>query len=351
MCTLAQSDAPRHVGTIVAGVVAALAFEGFLERMSRSVTVTVPARLHLGFLDIDGSLGRRFGSLGLSIEHPVTRLTMSRAGQDAVEGPESARAARYLDTMRQALGLESRHRLTVEEASPSHAGLGSGTQIALAVAAALRKLHRLALDVRGDAERLGRGGRSGVGIGLFQEGGVVLDGGRTETSGPAPLLVRVPFPEAWRIVLIGDPVTDGIHGERELKAFAGLEPFPESAAAHLCHLVLLRVLPALIERDIGGFGAGVTEIQAVVGDWFAGAQGGRFASPRVARAMDTLTAAGAPGIGQSSWGPTGFAFAESEQQAGCLVAALSCLPDITCRTVRGNNHGAVITSEEAAAIA
>ena len=60
---------------------------------------------------------------------------------------------------------------------------------------------------------------------------VVLDGGRTEQSGPAPVLVRLSFPEAWRIVLIGDPVSDGIHGERELKAFAALEPFPPSAAA------------------------------------------------------------------------------------------------------------------------
>ncbi|MGE0213924.1 MAG: beta-ribofuranosylaminobenzene 5'-phosphate synthase family protein [Parvibaculaceae bacterium] len=319
--------------------------------MSRSVTVTVPARLHLGFLDIDGSLGRRFGSIGLSIDSPVTRVTISRAARDVVEGCERARAARYLETMRQALQLEARHHLVVEEASPPHAGLGSGTQIALAVATALRKLHALSPDVRGDAERLGRGGRSGVGIGLFEQGGVVLDGGRTDGSGPAPILVRLPFPEAWRILLISDPAADGIHGERELNAFADLKPFPEAAAAHLCHLVVLGVLPALIEQDIGSFGDGVTEIQAVVGDWFASAQGGRFASARVAASMEKLAAAGARGIGQSSWGPTGFAFAQSQQQAERLAAALTGSTDIDCRIVRGNNRGAVITSKEAAAIA
>jgi len=32
------------------------------------VTVAAPGRLHLGFLDPDGSLGRSFGSLGLTID-------------------------------------------------------------------------------------------------------------------------------------------------------------------------------------------------------------------------------------------------------------------------------------------
>jgi predicted sugar kinase len=35
-----------------------------------TVSVTVPARLHLGFLDLDGGLGRRFGSLGMALDGP-----------------------------------------------------------------------------------------------------------------------------------------------------------------------------------------------------------------------------------------------------------------------------------------
>ena len=45
------------------------------------------------------------------------------------------------------------------------------------VAAALRRLHDLPLDAPGDAVRLDRGTRSGVGIGLFEHGGLVVDGG------------------------------------------------------------------------------------------------------------------------------------------------------------------------------
>src|SRR3984957_15318891 len=43
------------------------------------VAVTVSARLPLGFLDLNGEFGRRFGSLGLSISEPRGHLTLRRA--------------------------------------------------------------------------------------------------------------------------------------------------------------------------------------------------------------------------------------------------------------------------------
>ena len=47
--------------------------------MENCVTVAVAARLHLGFLDLNGGLGRRFGSLGLALDAPETVLELSRA--------------------------------------------------------------------------------------------------------------------------------------------------------------------------------------------------------------------------------------------------------------------------------
>ena len=72
-----------------------------------SVTVTAPARLHLGFLDLNGGLGRRFGSIGLAIGGLQTRLTISvaeRSERVEIVGPERDRVQRHLDTMRRALG-------------------------------------------------------------------------------------------------------------------------------------------------------------------------------------------------------------------------------------------------------
>src|SRR5262245_28444818 len=159
----------------------------WVRRMQDSITVTVPARLHLGFLDLNGELGRTFGSIGLALSGLRTRVTVSRAMHAQVIGPDSDRVRRHVETLSDALGLRGAHRVQIDKAIPAHAGLGSGTQLALALAAAMRKLHGLPLDIRGDAMRLGRGGRSGIGIGLFDAGGVVVDGGRGPANGVAPV--------------------------------------------------------------------------------------------------------------------------------------------------------------------
>src|SRR5882672_6538646 len=99
-----------------------------------SVSVTVPARLHLGFLDLNGELGRKFGSIGLAISGLRTQVTIARAAQTRVEGPDADRAQRHIETLRQHLRLEGGHHVKVNEAIPAHAGLGSGTQLALALA-------------------------------------------------------------------------------------------------------------------------------------------------------------------------------------------------------------------------
>jgi beta-ribofuranosylaminobenzene 5'-phosphate synthase len=313
-----------------------------------SVTVTVPARLHLGFLDLNGSLGRRFGSIGLAINGLKTSITFNAASQLRVTGPENERVRRYLQVMQRALDIETTCHVRIEEVVPAHAGLGSGTQIALAVAAGVRRFHGLPLDVRGDAIRLERGARSGVGIGLFDHGGLVVDGGRGPLTTAAPVVSRMPFPEQWRILVVLDPHRQGVHGPDEREVFSKLAPSSDGQAAHLCRLVLMKALPALAERDIAGFGSAINEMQVLLGDYFAAIQGGsRFSSPDVAAALAALEDEGAYGIGQSSWGPTGFAFAPSAEEANRLVESIYRQPrcrDLDIRTVAGLNRGAHIVS-------
>ena len=313
-----------------------------------SVTVTVPARLHLGFLDLNGGLGRRFGSIGLAINGLKTSITFNAASQLRVTGPENERVRGYLQVMQRALDIENTCHVRIDEVVPAHAGLGSGTQIALAVAAGVRRFHGLPLDVRGDAIRLERGARSGVGIGLFDHGGLVVDGGRGPLTTAAPVVSRMPFPEQWRILVVLDPHRQGVHGPDEREVFSKLAPSSDGQAAHLCRLVLMKVLPALAERDIAGFGSASNEMQVLLGDYFAAIQGGsRFSSPDVAAALAALEDEGAYGIGQSSWGPTGFAFAPSAEEANRLVESIYRHPrcrDLDIRSVAGLNHGAHIVS-------
>ena len=79
-------------------------------------------------------------------------------------------------------------------------------------------------------------------------------------------------------MLILHPAAQGLHGAAETAAFRSLPPFPEARAAHLCRLVMMNLLPALVEADLFEFGRAVNELQRIVGDHFAPAQGGRFSS-------------------------------------------------------------------------
>jgi len=315
--------------------------------MSICVTASVPARLHLGFLDLNGDTGRRFGSVGLPLSEPRTLITLSRADNTTVEGSDHERAARHLETLSKYLGIRSGHRLVVEQAIPPHIGLGSGTQMAVAVAAALRKLHGLPISAGSDARILGRGARSGIGIAAFENGGLIVDAGRTHADREPPVVARIPFPEEWRVLLILDQAYTGIHGEEEIKAFRALPPFPATSAGEICRRVLMQALPAILERDFAAFGDAIEAIQLEMGTYFAPAQGGVFTSRRVERVARRMVEAGAAGIGQSSWGPTGFAFAPSEEAALEVVRSArdAADPGIEIKIVKGRNSGAEVTEK------
>jgi beta-ribofuranosylaminobenzene 5'-phosphate synthase len=319
--------------------------------MPDNITVTIPARLHLGFLDLNGGLGRRFGSIGLAITGLRTKIMFQRARENRVTGPEHERVMSHVEKMAQRLGLDGSHldgghAVNILDAVPAHAGLGSGTQLALAVAAGIRRLHGLSLDIQGDALYLGRGARSGAGMGLFHSGGLVVDGGSAKNGLPAPIVSHLRFPGDWRIIVVLHPARRGIHGAAEIDAFTLLPPFPDSDAGRLCRLVIMKMLPAVVEEDIVSFGSAITEIQSCVGGYFAPAQGGSaFTSPDVATVLDALAGEGAVGIGQSSWGPTGFAFAASDDDAGRLAGIARAHPrgrELDIRVCAGFNHAAEI---------
>ncbi len=287
---------------------------------SPTVTVTTTARLHFGFLDPSGRTARPFGSFGLSLDGPSTRVSLHRAEALAISGPESERAARYLKAIAQSCGVGHAYRLRVHQAIPPHAGLGSGTQLALAVGSAFAAAEGIALSPHEIAQRLGRGARSGIGIATFEAGGAVLDSGPCNGALPE-LVARVPFPEAWRVLLIFDAHAKGLDGASEVAAFEALPAFPEAEAEHLRARIMAHALPALAQSDFAAFCAEVGHLQARMGAYFASLQGGIFTSPRVADTLAWLHDQGVTGLGQSSWGPTGFAFVPSQEAGEALLAA------------------------------
>jgi beta-ribofuranosylaminobenzene 5'-phosphate synthase len=286
------------------------------------VEVTAPARLHMGFIDPAGLAGRRFGSVGMAIDRPSTRVRVSAAPELQVHGYESERAERYLARLLVARGWSPALRVEVREAMPAHAGLGSGTQLAIALGAALGAWFDEPVSAGDTARLLDRGGRSGIGVGAFEQGGFLLDGGKGPTGAPPPLVARCELPSQWRVLLIYDLAHRGLSGSNEREAFRELARRSPPEAESLAALVLLGLLPAAVEGDIAAFGRAITELQQRIGDHFAPVQGGRFASAAVAEVLAWMQKQGACGVGQSSWGPTGFGLCEDETRAQRLMELL-----------------------------
>lgn len=293
------------------------------------VKVSAPARLHLGFLDLNGERGRKFGSIGLAIDTHHTTIEVSHSETTHISSPsESHRISTLLNRFYDNLGqhiLEKDRAVTINvmELIPEHAGFGSGTQLALTLGTALCKLHGIAVSTREIAFKMGRGTRSGIGIATFDSGGFIIDGGLGKGSTVPPVLIHQSFPSAWRIVLINDASHDGMHGEDELTAFKTLPVFPQINAQSICHLTLMKLVPALIENNISSFGEAITEIQTLIGDHFAPAQGGRYTSDAVAKNLQQAQRLAHKGISQTSWGPTGCVFVDSEANAKQLVHTLT----------------------------
>jgi beta-ribofuranosylaminobenzene 5'-phosphate synthase len=318
------------------------------------IRVVAPGRLHLGFVDPAGTLGRRFGSLGLVIDGFETEVELHPAEVEGATAFDTAcaaemhRALQHLDALRRESGQHGALQLRILRVLPSHAGLGSGTQLALALGTAFARLHALAWTTLDIARVTGRGLRSGVGIAGFDQGGLLLDGGPGPQGQAAPLLARGHLPAAWRVLLITDPRLRGLSGADERAALARLAPLPRAAAAQISHELLMRVLPGAALDDFDSFAAGLGQVQRLLGEHFAPAQAaGAYASPAVARAMQHLQAQGHQALGQSSWGPTAFVFLPHAQAAEQALASLRASgtvdPALGLHTVRARDRGAMVT--------
>lgn len=282
-------------------------------RVTDTVFVEAPARLHFGVLDLRGSLGRWFGGVGTAAPSPNVLVSASLSETLEVVGPDRARAKKFARRFLDHYGLPGGARISVEATIPSHAGLGSGTQLALAVGRSLAELHQMEPGPEELARAVGRARRSAIGTWTFAGGGLVVEGGRRpDGSEVAPLIARLPFPREWWCVVGIPDAAPGLSGESEARAFGEL-PEPAAIEVHeVSHLVLMGLLPALSDGDLDVFGRALSEIQTITGRWFASVQGGAFASGPSEDLVRAMKQWGVRGVGQSSWGPAVYGIASTE---------------------------------------
>lgn len=305
------------------------------------VTVTTYARLHLGFFDLSLSAYRKFGGWGVAIDAFKTKVHVSTHSNFEMQ---DSWVNMLLSQQYTGMGMmqSSDIRAHVLESIPRHFGLGSGTQMALALGTALQALKGLPVNAELAARYAARGRRSGIGIATFKQGGLIVDGGVSNDKQLPPVLSRIAFPEDWCFLLILDRAYSGLHGEQEKQAFVELKPAALTATEKLAHRCLMQGIPALIEHNFVEFSAALGAVQDYNANYFAPAQGGMYASKLVSEVLEYLKKQGYSGVGQSSWGPTGFVLLPSNAEAQQLLNDLRDVfsaPSLDFLISHAINHG------------
>jgi beta-RFAP synthase len=286
------------------------------------VEVVAPSRLHFGMFSFGNPDARQFGGVGVMVDEPGLKLRIAGAVQFVATGPLAERVEDLVERL--AAGYpKPACRIDVIHAPPEHVGLGTGTQLSLAVAAGLQAFCGGApLEALELANRAGRGQRSAIGTYGFLHGGLVVESGKLAGQTLAPLEYRVALPAAWRFVLILPREARGLSGEAEQAAFRQLPAVSAATSEALRGEVSAEMIPAADAGEFDRFSRSVWRFGRRAGECFAAVQGGSFAGPRVAELIEAVRATGVEGVGQSSWGPTVFAIVENAAAATRLVERL-----------------------------
>ncbi|MFM8634882.1 MAG: hypothetical protein ACKOEX_08755 [Planctomycetia bacterium] len=330
-----------------------------------SIAVRTPGRLHLGMISFGNPAVPSFGGIGVMVDGLGVELRMTRAGDLSASGPSAGRAEQHARACIEAWSLGTVGcRIEVVSAPRPHVGLGSGTQLALAVAAGMR--HLFVDGSRSTAERrwsasetielapvVGRGRRSCIGIYGFAGGGLVSEAGRLESEAGrrfSPLVARVALPDAWRCVVFIQRDAEGLHGDAEKEAFARLPPVPRDISAELSRIASEELVPAAAQGRFALLCDAIHRYGRLAGRPFEPESSRLPYHAAIGRLIDLLDALGYRGAAQSSWGPAIMACCESAASAGQLVAectrrGLDATHEITI--ARFDSQGAVLRDNQA----
>ncbi len=317
----------------------------------RAFEISAPARLHFGLLSFGDPARRQFGGAGVMLDEPALRVKFEPANAWRFAGQGHERVCELTERIVMRLSslgraIQSQH-IEVLAAPRGHVGFGSGTQLGLAIAAGV--LHSQGLPIDGLEQLMllsGRGLRSSVGSYGFLHGGLIVEAGKYPNETLAPSVAQSSLPEAWRVLLVIPHASEGLSGGAEKEAFAQLPPVPAATSDRLAAELLLEMIPAARSADFERFAASVARYGELAGRCFATIQHGAYASEHVAAMVRSLKSHGATGVGQSSWGPLVFAWAESSCAAEELaerVASEPTLQNCELRIVQPAATGAILS--------
>lgn len=290
-------------------------------------SVNANSRLHLSLLDLVGATGRRYGGVGLMIEHPRTTVTWQSIpeGLEVIRPrshPDAQRLDDQLDAMLRRLTtlipMPLSGRIEVTASPPAHRGYGSKTTLLLSILTAIARCNQLTLDRDTLALISGRGGASGVGIHGFHRGGFIIDAGHVPSDRPygpsssgvptkLPLLnAAAPAPPGWLVGLIDPVIGAGASGTDEETLFR--TPLATNDVYKAVATVYHGILPAIRSGDIVALGVAMRTLAGV------GFKASEIDAqpPSISSIITSCAEHGRVAAGMSSLGPLVFTILEAD---------------------------------------
>lgn len=299
----------------------------------RVLSVTAPSRLHFGLFAFGAGHQTEFGGVGLMIDRPKTRLRFAPADRLELQVSNPSRVRQTIEkwfalrppNQRELFGGVAQLPIQIRQVSgpKPHVGLGSGTQLTLAVAAGLSRWFNVSPELTcEDATQYGRAKRSAVGSHGFFSGGLIVDQGKDKSDSIGLLETRIELPREWRIVLVCPAAESGPSGAAEDQLFDGLPAVAPHEAEFLRAVVRDRLIPAAHAADYGSLCDAIYEFGYRAGLCYRSLQKGPFNGSLVSDLVTFIRSLGFRGTGQSSWGPCVFTLCESIDHANELIRAL-----------------------------
>ncbi len=303
-----------------------------------AIRITTPCRIHLSLIDENGYTGRVDGGIGLMLDRPNVVLEASNSANEfLIETNKYYRESievinEIASKIFKSFNISNKNfHFYLKRYFPSHVGLGSKTQLSLAIATAITKLKEIDDQSVKDLTKLvGRGGTSGIGWRGFQKGGFILDAGHDFGRGkeketflpssasssvdPALTIMTYPIPENWRFVLIIPNVKKGAYGDEEVGIFQKFTPIPQEEVNEVSHQIIMKIIPGLLRNDLRCFGEGLERIQSI---GFKRIEI-NLQSKTVKDLLQFLKINGVKAYGMSSFGPSVLGIVESDDEANKL---------------------------------
>jgi len=312
-----------------------------------------PARIHLGFLELDQTLPRFFGSVGLTVSNFCFEVQISKSKNLNIVTEHKNLKKKTLEIF---LKFKKKYnvnfcKINIKKIIPSHVGLGSGTQFSLTIGYLISKLNNLNISIDEIALFLNRGNRSGIGVQSFKQGGFTIDIGKKKGTNNLPLkLMNIKWPQDWKIILLFDLKGENIFGENEVNKFKDVNKRYRSMFNYNYSTLFLKILPGIMEKDFKSFAEGIQLIQNNMSEIFY-KNSKKFSSKNINHIFDYLRNKKIMGFGQSSWGPTGFIFCENSKKRNQLLNSiekyitLKKLNGVNLVRVNGRNKGKFLTKD------